>query len=435
MTRRDFLWLAGMSSAGLAASGSLVGCATDPVTGQPRLMLMSEEEEVAIDREHAPHQFSNDYGVVQDARLNAYLTEVGQSIAAVSHRPHMPYSYQAVNANYVNAYTFPGGTMACTRGILVDMDDEAELAALLGHETGHVTARHTARRQTQQLLTAIAIGGVTIAAGQSDRLSGYSGAIYAVGALSAGALLASYSRSNEREADALGLDYMVEAGHDPEGMVDLMAMLQNLSSRDPNALELMFSTHPMSSERFNTAKRQARNHPSYDRTQGRERYMDNTANLRRIRPTIKTLQAGEADMARERYSDAETKFAQALKQVPDDYCGLLLMAQCQTAQGKHREADKYLAEAKAAYPGEAKALHLSGVNHLALNRPEAALADFEAYERNLPGNPNTLFLKGVANENMQNRRAASEHYRRYVQLAGDTEQARYAAQRLQAWES
>lgn len=435
MSRRDFLWLVAATTSGAVTVPQLIGCATDPVTGERRIILMSEAEEITLDRQYAPHQFSNDYGRVPDEDLHRYVSGVGQGLAEVSHRPHMPYSFNVVNANYVNAYTFPGGTMACTRGIMVEMEDEAALAALLGHETGHVNARHTARRQTRGIFAALVVSGLGIAAAQSDRLAGHRDLIYAISAVGATALLAYYSRENEREADSLGLTYMAEAGHNPQGMVDLMAMLQGMSDRQPDALETMFSTHPMSDERFATAQREAHErHPqALERNVGRERYMDNTADLRRIRPAIKEMQAGEAAMARQRYGDAEQRFGTALAQVPDDYPGLLLMAKCQSAQGRHREAESYLAKAREAYPEEGQAIHLSGITQLALNRPDSALAYFEQYERQLPGNPNTLFLQGVAHENMQNRAAAAQLYWAYLQQAGDTEQARYAAQRLQSW--
>ena len=139
ITRRQVLWLLGASA--------LSGCATSPVGGGSILVGMDEEEEKAVDRKVAPQQFSQDLGAVQDVPVNQYLSEVGQRLHAKSHRPQMPYSYRVLNANYVNAYTFPGGAMGVTRGILVDLDNEAELAALLGHELGHVNARHAARRQ------------------------------------------------------------------------------------------------------------------------------------------------------------------------------------------------------------------------------------------------------------------------------------------------
>ena len=435
MTRRDFLWLMSASTASTLLGSQLSGCAVDPVTGQQRLMLMSEAQEIDVDKQHAPHQFSTDYGVVQDPAINRYVSGVGQDIARVSHRPHMPYSFQVVNANYINAYTFPGGSMACTRGIMVEMEDESSLAALLGHEAGHVNARHTARRQTQAVLATVALGGIAMAASRSERLPGGDQLIYAIGALGAGALLAHYSRENEREADALGLEYMTKAGHNPQGMVDLMSMLQSESRRQPNALELMFSTHPMSSERFATAQRESQEKygGAMDRTTRRERYMDNTASLRQIKPAIKTMQEGETHMAKQQYGQAEEKFGQALKQVPEDYCGLVLMAKCQLAQDRPKEAQRYLEQARASYPEEGQALHLKGITHLALNQPDAAVAAFQDYERRLPGNPNTQFLLGVSYENMQNRRAAAHYYQRYLNQASDNPQSRYAVSRLREW--
>ena len=160
MTRREFMWLSS-----LAAAGLMTGCATNPVTGESQLMLVSEDQEVQIDRQYSPYQFSADYGTTQDKKLNDYIDRTGKKIAARSHRTHMPYNFQVVNANYVNAYAFPGGSIACTRGILLSLDNEAELAALLGHELGHVNARHTAEQMSKGMLTQAVVGGLAAAAG------------------------------------------------------------------------------------------------------------------------------------------------------------------------------------------------------------------------------------------------------------------------------
>ena len=160
MTRREFLWLTS-----LTAAGYMVGCATNPVTGKRQLMLLSEESEINIDRQYSPHQYSADYGAVQDKALNDYIDKTGKKIAALTHRPHMPYSFRAVNATYVNAYAFPGGSIAATRGILLSLGNEAELDALLGHELGHVNARHTAEQMSKGMLAQAVAGGLTILAG------------------------------------------------------------------------------------------------------------------------------------------------------------------------------------------------------------------------------------------------------------------------------
>jgi predicted Zn-dependent protease len=111
ISRRDFLVLSSM-----AAAGWIAGCATNPVTGKTQLMLVSEDEEIQMDQQNSPFQISSDYGPVQDNALNGYVREVGRHLASRTHRTQMPYSFFVVNAIYVNAYAFPGGTIACTRG-------------------------------------------------------------------------------------------------------------------------------------------------------------------------------------------------------------------------------------------------------------------------------------------------------------------------------
>ena len=133
----------------MTSGGVITGCATNPVTGKRQLMIISEDQEIAVDKENSPHQFSTDYGALQDKTLNEYIDRAGKRIAARTHRPDMPYSFRGVNATYINAYAFPGGSIACTRGILLALDNEAELAGLLGHELGHVNARHTGARMSK----------------------------------------------------------------------------------------------------------------------------------------------------------------------------------------------------------------------------------------------------------------------------------------------
>ncbi len=197
-----------LSAAGAAAV--LTGCATDPVTGKKQFMLMSEAGEVGADKENSPHQISADYGALQNADLNRYLTTVGDLLASKSHRPAMPYTFRGVNAVYVNAYAFPAGTIAVTRGMLVNMDSEAELAAVLGHEIGHVCARHAAERATTGMLTSIVVTG--LAAAIQYKYEQYGDLTAGLGMVFAGGLLAFYSRADEREADALALEYMTRAG-------------------------------------------------------------------------------------------------------------------------------------------------------------------------------------------------------------------------------
>lgn len=433
LERRDFLRMMSAATASLALP--LGGCATHPVTGEKVLVGLSEAQEAAIDRQQAPHQYSRDFGPVQDERLNGYVSEVGGRLGKLSHRPQAPYSYRVVNANYVNAYTFPGGSMACTRGIMLGLNDEAELAALLGHETGHVNSRHAAQRAGQGMLAGIALTGVSIAASTSERGAAWSPVIGIAGQVGASALLSAYSRDNEREADALGMEYMTRAGYPPGGMVGLTEMLVRESKGKPGLLDTMFATHPMSAERLDNMRALAQGKYSAmaSAPRLRERYMDNTASLRALQPAVEAQQRGERLMAQKKLGEAEGEFASALKSAPRDYTGLCLMGKCQTAMRRHDKAKEYLSQARAVYPAEAQAMQLSGINAFGLREYGAALQAFDAYERALPGDPNAAFFKGAALESMNDRNGAGREYRRYLGAVREGGQAQHAAARLQAW--
>jgi predicted Zn-dependent protease len=428
LTRRDFMKLAA-----LAAVSTAVGCAANPVTGQSQLMLMGAGEEIQIDRVNCPHQFSADYGVSQDASLNAYVSGVGKSLARGTHRVQMPYNFNVVNATYINAYAFPGGSVAITRGILAELDNEAELAALIGHELGHVNARHTAARMSTSKLLGVLVGGASLAVGAaSQTLGNLAGNL---GGLGASLLLAKYSREDERQADELGMEYMVKAGYSPQGMIDLMDMLRSTGRRQPSAIEAMFSSHPMSEERYQTAV--ARSRSRYADRQGlplgRERYMDSTAGLRRLAPMFKLFQEGDKAMAAKSYPAAEGRYSEGLRISPNDYAGLVMMAKCQIAQKKATQAAEYAARARRVYPSEAQAQHMHGVASIMAKDYSTALADFTAYERLLPGNPTTVFMKGFAYEGMKNRKSAAEEYHRYLKVVTQGEMAKHAYSRLKTW--
>lgn len=426
--RREFLKVSALASAGF-----LAGCAVNPVTGQKQVMLVSEDWEIQVDRENSPHQFSTDYGTLQDEALNRYIQQVGTSMVPNTHRLQMPYSFQGVNATYVNAYAFPGGSIAATRGVLLSLESEAAFSALLGHELGHVNSRHTAQQMSKGMLAQAIVGGLSAVAGTRGQIYGQLAS--QLGMLGAGALLASYSRDMEREADYLGMSYMVKSGYGTEGMVQLMTMLNGLHQGSSNAVSLLFATHPMSQERYDTAVGRANS--DFSQFKGkplhRERYMDNTARLRKMKPAIEHFQQAEESMAKKEYGQAETSFQQGLKSAPSDYAGLLMMAKCQYVQKKYNRALSYAEEAKRVYPKEAQANHLSGLSNIRLKKFDQAVEDFNAYEKKLPGNPNAIFYRGYAFEGMDNKQKSADDYYRYLQQVSEGDQAKYAYQRLVQW--
>ncbi|NLX19318.1 MAG: M48 family metalloprotease [Desulfobulbus sp.] len=434
INRRQLLKLLGLGTGALTVGQLLSSCAVNPVTGRQQLMMMSENEEIAIDRQRAPYQFSEDYGVLQDSAVNSYIARVGRELAMRSHRPQMPFSFRGVNAAYLNAYAFPGGSIAVTRGMLVELESEAELAALLGHEIGHVCARHSAQQASKGMIANLLMAGATVA----TSVAGYGGAsdlVQQLGGLGAGALLASYSRDNEREADALGMEYMVRAGYSADGMVKLMEVLNRNKQRNPSAIELMFATHPMSNERLATARQAVAT--TYQASRGgviqRERYMDNTAGLRRIKPAVLALQNGSTAMGKKQYQAAKEQFAAALQTAPQDYTALVMMASCQMALKDTAGAVQYARRATGVYPTEPRGHSLLAISLINGKKYDQALRSLGEYDRLLPGNPQVIFYKGYCYEHMNRQQDAASHYHSFLQKVRSGEQAKYAYSRLQSW--
>ena len=432
-SRRRFLATTSAATVGVGMGVGLSGCATHPVTGKSTFLLMTEGDEISEDRAAAPHQFSADYGICQDDDLNAYVNEVGTRMGAKSHRPHMPYSFRAVNSPVANAYTFAGGSCAITRGLLLEMENEASLASVLGHEIGHVNMRHRAQSATQSILANLVVVGATVYV--AEKHEDYAALAAGLGSIAAGALLATYSRADEREADDLGMDYAVAVGQNPMGMSQLMDILQRMGRSKPSLIERMFASHPMSQERYDTTLNRAQNQypDTLDRDLNRERFMDHTANLRRNKEAVEAQQAGTACMMQQAFTDAEQHYARAIKLAPNDYAGLMMMANCQRMVGKAQGASRWAQRAMAVYPEEAQALFFAGVLDSERGNFGNALKRFSTYRDVLPGNPLVDYNCGVCFEKMGRRESAAEEYVRFLKQVQEGDEALHAYTRLVEW--
>jgi predicted Zn-dependent protease len=219
------------------------GCATNPATGESQFSLIGEDQEIQMGRD-AARGVEASIGLVDDPTLQQYVNGIGQGLAARSERPHLPWHFAVVDDPGVNAFALPGGFIYVTRGIMATFMSEAELAAVLGHEIGHVTARHSVSQISQQQL----LGG----------LAGLGAAVFDLGSLAQGVigtglglLFLQYSRDDEREADDLGLRYMVREGFDPAEMLDVFATLQRVGDNSGgSAGPEWLLTHPTPENRF-----------------------------------------------------------------------------------------------------------------------------------------------------------------------------------------
>ena len=223
-------------------------CAVNPVTGKKQLMLMSESQELALGAQYDPTVVST-FGVYDNPQLLAFITEKGNEIAKISHRPDLQFHYKILDSPVVNAFAVPGGYVYITRGILAQFNNEAELIGVLGHEMGHVTARHSASQQSKQQLGQILLMGGMIA---SEKFREFG--MYAMQGMEL--LFLKFSRDNESEADRLGVEYSSKIGYDANEMANFFNVLNKMQmSSDHAGVPTFMSTHPDPGDRYNAVRR------------------------------------------------------------------------------------------------------------------------------------------------------------------------------------
>lgn len=318
----------------------LTACAVNPVTGQRELALLSEREEVAIGEQHyGTTQQSMGGRYTTDEALNRYINDVGQRLAEVSDRPQLPYEFVVINDSTPNAWALPGGKIGINRGLLLEMDSESELAAVLGHEIVHAAARHGAQRVERGMLLQAGIMAVGIGASAAERDIGP--LLVAGAGIGATLIMQRYSRHHELEADRFGMEYMARAGYDPQGAVDLMETFLRMHDRgDPSWLEGLFASHPPSRERLEANRQTAQELQSQcgECRIGRDTYQQAIAGLR------ERQEAFEAhDRAREALKAGDTGEAlrlvdRAVQRHPDEAIFHGLRGDILAVQGRHDQA-------------------------------------------------------------------------------------------------
>ena len=220
----------------LVAAGLAAACASNPVSGKREVSLMSEAEEISLGRQ-GDAEIRREMGVYADQEIQRYVSGIGERIASVSHRPTLPWTFTVVDSPVVNAFALPGGYVYVTRGLLAHLDDESELAGVLGHEVGHVTARHASHQYTRSaggslgvLLASIFVPGVRPF-----------GDLASAGL---GTLFLKYGRDDELESDRLGVEYASKAGWDPDSVPRFLATLSRLDAMSERGVPTWLSTHP-----------------------------------------------------------------------------------------------------------------------------------------------------------------------------------------------
>ena len=223
-------------------------CAINPVTGERQLMLMSEAQEIQMGKEYDPQVISS-FGLYEDEDLMTFIREKGTEMGKLSHRPELEYHFRILDSPVVNAFAVPGGYIYFTRGILAQFNSEAELMGVLGHEMGHITARHTVSQQSKQQLGQLLLIGGMIA---SEKFRDFAG--YAMQGMQL--LFLKYSRDNERQSDRIGVQYASKMHYDAQEMAEFFNVLHDMhSGSGQSPVPTFLSTHPDPEDRYNTVTR------------------------------------------------------------------------------------------------------------------------------------------------------------------------------------
>jgi predicted Zn-dependent protease len=262
----------------------LASCATNPVTGQRQLNFMSESDEIAMGRK-ADEDVKKEYGVYNDAALQTYVNEVGQKLARSSQRANLEWHFTVVDSPEINAFALPGGFIYVTRGIMAHLNSEAELAGVVGHEIGHVTARHGAQQQTEGTLAQV--GAVA-----AEILGQVYGGVQGLGNIAgtAGqALVLKHGREHESQADELGAEYLSRGGYNPKTMITVIGTLKaqelageeraRVKGKTPERMPNWLSSHPSNDQRLNDILTIAAKYPALPGDGNRNTYLQRTGNM------------------------------------------------------------------------------------------------------------------------------------------------------------
>jgi len=262
----------------------VTGCAVNPVTGKSDFVMMSEDQEIKLGHDSHP-DILKQYGLYDDPALQSYVQSIGQSLAAVSHRTNLAYHFTVLDSPMVNAFALPGGYVYITRGLMAYLNSDAELAAVLGHEIGHVTARHSVRQISAARATQIgySIGSILVPELQNQAAESIFNTL-------GSAILSGYGREDELEADHLGSEYLARDGYDPKAMIRVLEILKSQENfekqlaaeegREPHIYHGVFASHPDNDTRLQqvvgSADQFKRNTPIHEDRQG---YLDHIDGL------------------------------------------------------------------------------------------------------------------------------------------------------------
>lgn len=399
----------------------LTGCSVNPVTGERQLSLIGEGQELAMGSEqYTPTQQTQGGQFYIDPELTLYVSEVGQKLARVSDRPDLPYEFVVLNSSVPNAWALPGGKIAINRGLLTELDDEAQLASVLGHEIVHAAARHSVQRMQQGMLISAGVAGLGFALSDNE----WAGLLMGGAAVGAQLALAQYGQGDELESDHYGMLYMKKAGYDPQAAVELQEIFLELSKgQQAGFVDGLFATHPPSAKRVRENSELV-NKIGGGGYRGADVYKKKTATLRKVQPAYDAYDqamklASDGDM-----NAALNKVTEAINQLPREAMFYSLRGRIYQEQNKHDKASSDFDKAVSLYPEMFVYRLHNGLSALKLNNLSKARENLTRANEVVPTSIAFLRLGDIAVKD-NNRNEAIAYYSKAAESSGEiAEEAR-----------
>jgi predicted Zn-dependent protease len=385
-------------------------------------MLVGAGAELEIGRKnYAPMRQAEGGDYAMDPRLTAYVQQVGQRVAAVSPNK-LPYEFTVLNNSIPNAWALPGGKIAVNRGLLMQLKSEAELAAVLGHEVVHAAARHSAQQMSRGMLLQGGLIAAQVAASDSD----YGGLAVAGAGIGAQLLMQRYGREAELEADKYGMNFMQQAGYDPQGAVTLQETFVRMNERkDSGWLAGLFASHPPSQERLDANRKRAAALPQGGDL-GVERYQAALAQTMRAKPAYDAYDEGRKALAGKKPDVALTKAEQAIRLLPGEAHFHALRGDAYLVQKNFKAATQAYTDAIGRNDGFFYYYLQRGLIAEHERNDAAARADLETSVKLLPTGPAYYSLGNIALRAGQ-RDAAKQYYAAAAGAQGEVGEAATAS--------
>jgi predicted Zn-dependent protease len=371
--------------------------------------ILPEEKEIELGTLYLPASLDEFEGTYPEEKVQEYIQSLGKRIAQNSERK-IPYQFHLVNSGVVNAFALPGGPVVITRGILLILEDEDELAGILAHEIGHIERRHHARFVEKQLAMGILlqIGSLFLPQNLSGEI------LFQLGKVSAGLLSLKFSRDQEREADEAGFKLLLKTGYSPEGMLKVFERFKKMEKkRAPEWL----STHPLPESRIKDwQERMEISKPSGAFIKGSSRFTEVRNMLLATQPSFEEFQKGKKAFGEKDFSQAEKHFLRALELYPKNVPALLYLARVNLREKNYASARDFAFQALKLNPELFSAHYLCGLSEFALDNFERSVAYFEKAKKLIPFEGSSYYYAGRNYEKLGNLSKARENYKKALDL-------------------